>query len=884
MESAICLCIVLAEILCFVQGEIQISTEFMNGDLTFKWNGDIGPDYIKIKLGTRRESEWIQVKNNQYTVKDILKYPNVTITVDEIQPYPSKTYQVSRIDSQEGDTTNLTFAADFIPNSGEYDIYHFYDGTSNRIIRVTSNNESSMNYSKYAYHTRPNTSTNITFEVKNITLMDAGYYGFRTTGIADRSGQGVVLVVKGKPTKPEIAVTLNLIENSDVILTCSSNSTSRPSYYRKTVSLNYIWYRNNTVIDSETRMTLRLPRISRDLRFNKYSCQSKETIMSVKSEEIQINVLYGPSSVTITPQLPVNKTVSVEDGAYIRPYNCSADCNPPCIIKWRYKLSNGTSKEAESNGSSLLRQRVFKDQDKSSFRCVAKSASGKRSHEDIKLYIIYLSKPTVMINGIKEENVDITEGNYPNIVCSVDGKPIPTLSISRNSQENILKTRPSKSIKVLKRAVQCDDTDTYKCTASSPGFPTNHTEVTLNVLCKTRMDTEDGFKTNYGSRSGSGVKVIVKAPIISNPKPTSNLISWSGPTSANIQDEITERGAVIYKHWITSTIPVNDQTYFGNYTMTYNREVIFTITIKAEDIPKPPLNFTGYSYKSGYINLTWISDFNGGPEQFFILSRKDGAAWVEVANITDPGEGDMGHYDPGLLNPGREYWYRLESCNIINCSFRPIEVKVKVQAPSTLSSSSDTVIVIGGAVATAVVLIVVAAILVAIYFLKKKSIQQRRNSMSPTVTVDDSSQPDVVQYAAVDKSFLMRNRKQADIVTDDVIENKNDEQEAVYSNTEESVLISNTGNKNQKKKGGKKTPQNDVEQTTDATYGNTGSRTVNQDGLIYVDVAFTKKPESSKTNGKPVIHGEEDRTEYTFVDFSKKAPPMQETEDDEDTD
>lgn len=53
-----------------------------------------------------------------------------------------------------------------------------------------------------------------------------------------------------------------------------------------------------------------------------------------------------------------------------------------------------------------------------------------------------------------------------------------------------------------------------------------------------------------------------------------------------------------------------------------------------------------------------------------------------------------------------------------------------------------------------------------------------------------------------------------------------DEQEAVYSNTEESVLISNTGNKNQKKKGGKKTPQNDVEQTTDATYGNTGSRTV----------------------------------------------------------
>lgn len=58
----------------------------------------------------------------------------------------------------------------------------------------------------------------------------------------------------------------------------------------------------------------------------------------------------------------------------------------------------------------------------------------------------------------------------------------------------------------------------------------------------------------------------------------------------------------------------------------------------------------------------------------------------------------------------------------------------------------------------------------------------------------------------------------------------------------------------------------------------------NQDGLVYIDVEFANKPECSNTKGKPVVHGEEDRTEYTFVDFSKKAPPIKEAQDDEITD
>lgn len=99
-----------------------------------------------------------------------------------------------------------------------------------------------------------------------------------------------LILFAGKPTKPKITGSLNVIENSEALLTCVSNSTSRPSYYSKAVSFNYTWFINDTVLTSEVGNALTIPRITRDERFNKYSCQTKETIQSDKSDDIQVNV------------------------------------------------------------------------------------------------------------------------------------------------------------------------------------------------------------------------------------------------------------------------------------------------------------------------------------------------------------------------------------------------------------------------------------------------------------------------------------------------------------------------------------------------------------------------------------------------------------------
>jgi hypothetical protein len=82
---------------------------------------------------------------------------------------------------------------------------------SKLIIRVPGDNATSIDPDKYVYHTRPFDATDIKFEIKNIALMDAGYYAGGTSESVARDGEGMILVVKGK------IVTLILILTAEVL-------------------------------------------------------------------------------------------------------------------------------------------------------------------------------------------------------------------------------------------------------------------------------------------------------------------------------------------------------------------------------------------------------------------------------------------------------------------------------------------------------------------------------------------------------------------------------------------------------------------------------------------------------------------------------------------
>ncbi|XP_062602469.1 uncharacterized protein LOC134264196 isoform X2 [Saccostrea cucullata] len=890
MAEFMILCLELAGSLCFVQGQIfKISAKFMDGNLIFTWSNISATRNDIFITKDSQSSAWIQVYDDQYTVEDVLQYKSVTIKVRELNTYPNyeeynKTFKVNTQESKIGESRNISWTTDYFPRAGLYFIFHAYNGSTKQIMQIGDSDPSTE---KYVYHTRPLNSVNIQFEVMHITLQDAGYYVGGTSEANAWSGRGgTVLVVSGIPVKPIISGNLNIQVRRYADLKCESRSTSAPSYYKKFPPLTYSWFVNNTRINGEVRETYSFT-VTKDVKYNRYICQAKETLESERSEEIQINPLYGPETVLVTP-VPPTDGQSVHDGETFGPYTCSADCNPPCNVQWKLRDPSGGFRDVTPLGPSSVTvpELTANRNSMALIRCVVNGTEGKET-SSIKLNIQYLSDPKVYINGILKNSLTLDEGSPLLLACNMEGNPIPDTILKEVTGNKILVQRTSTWINhTLRREAVCSDTSTYSCEGSSSEFERKNQSFLINVLCDPRIDLTTVVKTNYGSMSGPDVNVPVDVPVVANPPISLTEITWSGPSATSISTDVDlQRDTLIYKQMIRSSIPIPDQRAFGNYSLMYKEKKIIEITINAEDKPQPPLNFTGYSYASGYVNLTWISNFNGGPDQVFTLYGKEGSNWRVIKNLTDPGEGEVGFFDPGLLKTGQEYWFRLESCNRISCSSKPAEVKVTVRALSSPSAQSDdTTIVIGASVAIFVI-IVVLAIIVAMFLLKKKSAEQiEKNEKRLSKPAEpDNTQPDVV-YAAVDKSLLMKNKQQADVVKSDVIKDTNDERENLYSNTEDAKLLTNSNPKKEnrkKKKKEEKTSRQEDEEEEGATYGNVDTRTVNQDGLIYIDVDFANKPPSSDTKGRPVIHGEEERTEYTFMDFSKKAPPMQEEEDKE---
>uniref|UniRef100_A0A8W8P403 Ig-like domain-containing protein n=1 Tax=Magallana gigas TaxID=29159 RepID=A0A8W8P403_MAGGI len=775
-----------------------------------------------------------------------------------------------------GDTVNLLWTAPFFP-AIQYNVYHTYR-ENKTIFSISSNGVSyggNNQSTKYTYLSRPYNSTNITFAIRDITLDDAGYYNGGTS--SEDAGGGVVLIVSDKPSTPGTTGDFNVEVNNTITLTCSSQSTSAPDYYTKLVNLSYTWLVNKTKMDRETSDTLKF-KVTKDLKYNNYSCTATdEGLESERSDPVQINPLYGPDILTITPELKLNvdDKLTVREGGTIGPFVCTADCNPLCNITWRVKTSDGLS-DVRSEMGTLLPQAVQRDM--RLFRCIA-DRGNKTLKQEFQLDVQYLDEPTLYKDSSPNSKPmwTVKENESLRVACFVDGNPTPTVRLIKGQDEIATNRSPSKWANYT--ATLCGDTDKYICEGSSSGFNSSSQTVKINITCKLRIDKSGPLQTNYSSTSGNNVKVALAIPVISNPPPQASDITWMGPTDHQLTSTVSQRD-VVYKHWINTSVPINNHSNFGYYVMKYKNETIHNITINAQDRPQQPLNFMAYSYVSGYVNMTWTSGFNGGSEQFFILRMRDETDWKIIANLTDPGKGGTVHFEHGPLTPGQEILYCLESCNIINCSMQSVEMKVNVKDTSkaSLTSTSEMVYAAIGVSTGVSILIVILVVVLVIFFRRKNeknNISYNRNSTSG-------------MYAAVDKSLPKENKLEATISTKYSTDKKEDES---HHGTETYAVV----DKSITKKGGESTTKTKLVKTKKSKEKNkgkkgsleeknvspVGSRKTNDEGLIYIDVEFTNKPESSDTNQKPVIHGEEDRTEYTFVDFSKKAPPTPETHDKE---
>eukprot|EP00105_Crassostrea_gigas_P006932 XP_011421012.1 PREDICTED: uncharacterized protein LOC105323640 [Crassostrea gigas] len=572
-------------LLSFVHSQhVQISTRFMSGNVIFTWTSSNYSSYdISLTRDTAADA-WTRMRYAQYTVRDALLYDNIAIKVRTPGSATDNrmTYNVFKIKTKVGHTVNLSWTAAYFPSAGQYNAYHTY--RENRtIFSVRSSGVSYGGYdqsTKYTYLTRPFASINIMFAIRDITLDDAGYYNGGTLAEAAWSGGGVILIVHNKPSKPKITGDFNVEANSYITLTCSSQSTSAPDYYSKLVTLSYTWLVNDTRISGETRETLRLY-VTRNFKYNRYTSTAREKdLESDRSDPVQINPLYGPDILIITPQptLNINDKLTVREGETIGPFVCTADCNPPCNITWRVKTSDGFS-DARSEMGTLMQQVVQRDM--RLFRCQA-NRGNKTSKQGFELDVQYLDDTLLYINGEMISNIELNENAQMRISCHVDGNPTPTIRLRRGQGYTELEQRQGTWLNYTIDMAQCTDTDTYRCRGTSTGFSNTDKVININVLCNTRFDKAGSFKSTYGSKSGTDTTIHVAVPIIAYPPPQSSDFKWDGPVPVPVTSTISS-GDVSYKHVIESFIPVKDHTYFGNYTLSYKEQTVTRITINAED-------------------------------------------------------------------------------------------------------------------------------------------------------------------------------------------------------------------------------------------------------------------------------------------------------------
>lgn len=106
-------------------------------------------------------------------------------------------FVVLKVKAQNGESANLSWVAPFFPSAQGYTIFHTINTTQGILLKIDGTYRQGQS-TKYEYLTEPYNSTNITFEIKNVTLKDAGYYNGGTQKDDAMSCGGVVLIVYGE--------------------------------------------------------------------------------------------------------------------------------------------------------------------------------------------------------------------------------------------------------------------------------------------------------------------------------------------------------------------------------------------------------------------------------------------------------------------------------------------------------------------------------------------------------------------------------------------------------------------------------------------------------------------------------------------------------------
>lgn len=508
----------------------------------------------------------------------------------------------------------------------------------------------------------------------------------------------------------------------------------------------------------------------------------------------------------------------------------------------------------------------------------------------------------------------VNEKENFSLECTVEGNPLSNITWIFSKKGTVVNTSYNSSNCFLKLpSVKCLDHGEYMVFASN-GIGRSASDTTkIAVNCEPRLFTTD-LQTPDEIGIGTNESLFISVRLLLFPP--SNTYEWKFTGNNNKSYPIQNN---IFGYEIRNIIFDNEQNItlfkqnvsdkeFGNYSLTVENIVgAFTKIYKVNGARSPlsPFNLTLVCDNPFSITLKWIADFNGGDSQIFHVfssSGRNSSSFKELGIVDDEGFGRIHSYSPAVALYG-QLWFRIAASNKFgNSTTNAVPCFLKTQDESSSNTAMIAGIAAGGGICLAFVVIVVV-----FYFRKyhkyEKSAKHikrlnnvnendkdgadvdglKENSLYVSAGPRDDEKPEVVVYAAVAKKPPQSDNNSNLYADVKKSERQDTNKGAMSSEVKPKKGFFKKDEKAKHKKG--KKPKNrpgetDVYENSEDIVMSTNVNNVcsnaglkgldkqergfkNKDGLLYVEVNFDGK----QGQDNPVIHGEDEKTDYATVEF-----------------
>lgn len=710
-------------------------------------------------------------------------------------------------------------------------------------------------------------------------------------------------------------ITVNISEH--ILLNCTTDYCNPPA--------NITWYKGTTQINGNNMNTF----IDRDVNSLKrtisvysyegvdgdnmqevYCKASNLPSVIVVSAKHRLDVKYPPTSIPSISSIPPN--FQFEDGLQAMLICKLPGGNPLASLVLECNNIQGTNAN-EMNSTAVSRLSVTVNKSFNNKLCTCTASHQLFEYPKSKqetLVVFYDNKITSKFETVYE----INEGAYFKLQCIVDGNPLSTITWIFTKNNSVLSQEQNKNESVFEKDfASCFDHGEYKVTAENRRGSMVSASTKLAVKCTPRIYTVNSQTSDkLGIGSNESLQIFVRILLY----PLSNDVQWyftekmnktiilrnnsMGYRTTIVKGE-NEENITLYKENVTSE-------EFGNYTVIVRNEVgqfERNYQVSGKRPPMLPINFTLLCDNPFAISLTWISNFNGGSiQQFHVYySTAGNLSSFKLLNkdIGDKGYGEFHRYIP-ISELYGHLWFKITASNKFGNSSTYAEYCFIKERDG---SSDNSVMIAGSAAGGGVTIAVIVVVVVYLWrhIKREKSAKHierldnvngneednsdvdglKENCMYVSAGPRDDEKPEVVVYAEVEKKVPQMDNS-SNLYADVKKSGRQDTRKGPMSfevKPKKGLFKKDEKAKHRKAKKPKNRPgETDVYENSEdialSTNVDVNSKAgqkglnkkeergyKNKDGLLYVEVKFDGK----QGQDNPVIHGEDEKTDYATVEF-----------------